>query len=58
MPGQLVELEALVRIFRASVIDVARGTVTLEVTGREDKMRAMVDLLEPWGAFSIVVFVD
>ena len=48
-PAQRGELRDLVCIFRASVIDVGRGTLTLEVTGREDKMRAMVDLLEPYG---------
>lgn len=36
-------------IFRLNVIDVGHATMTLEVQGREDKMSAIVDLLEPYG---------
>jgi hypothetical protein len=38
-----------VEIFRLNVIDVGHATMTLEVQGREDKMGAIVDLLEPYG---------
>jgi acetolactate synthase-1/3 small subunit len=44
------ELRDLVEIFRLGVIDVGHSTMTLEVQGREDKMSAIVDLLEPYGA--------
>jgi hypothetical protein len=43
------ELRDLVEIFRLNVIDVGHATMTLEVQGREDKMGAIVDLLEPYG---------
>jgi acetolactate synthase-1/3 small subunit len=47
--SQRGELRDLVQIFRLSVIDVSHTTMTLEVQGREDKMSAIVDLLEPYG---------
>ena len=43
------ELRDLVQIFRMAVIDVSHTTLTLEVQGREDKMSAVADLLEPYG---------
>jgi hypothetical protein len=48
-PAQRGELRDLVQIFRMAVIDVSRTTMTLEVQGREDKMSAVADLLEPYG---------
>jgi acetolactate synthase-1/3 small subunit len=47
--AQRGELRDLSQIFRMSVIDVGPGTMTLEAQGREDKMRAIIDLLEPYG---------
>lgn len=38
------------QIFRALVCDVSVGTLTLEVTGKEDKMVALKEVLEPYGA--------
>jgi acetolactate synthase-1/3 small subunit len=52
-PSQRGEIRDLVQIFRAAVIDVSRTTMTVEVTGREDKMRAAVELLEPYGVLEI-----
>jgi acetolactate synthase-1/3 small subunit len=52
-PSQRGEIRDLVQIFRASVIDVSRTTLTVEITGREDKMRAAVELLEPYGVLEI-----
>jgi acetolactate synthase-1/3 small subunit len=39
----------IVSIFRASVIDVAYDSMILEVTGDEDKIEAMYELLLPYG---------
>jgi len=52
-PSARGEIRDLVQIFRASVIDVSRTTLTVEITGREDKMRAAVGLLEPYGVLEI-----
>eukprot|EP00877_Chromochloris_zofingiensis_P006058 jgi/Chrzof1/1705/Cz10g18010.t1 len=51
--SQRGELRDLVQIFRCAVIDVSHTTMTIEVQGREDKMRAIVDLLEAYGVLEI-----
>jgi len=39
----------LVDIFRAQVVDVSPGSLTVEITGVEDKVDSFVDLLRPFG---------
>lgn len=43
------EVIEIADIFRAKIVDVARNTVTIEVTGTEDKIEAMKDLLRSYG---------
>ncbi|VBB06886.1 small subunit acetolactate synthase synthase transferase acid biosynthesis iii lyase [Lucifera butyrica] len=43
------EILKLAEIFRASVVDISENTLTLEVTGDEDKINALVELLIPYG---------
>ena len=42
-------LMELIKVFRARVIDVARSTVTIEVSGPSAKVDAFCELLEPYG---------
>ncbi len=49
--GEILELAA---IFRARVVDVGRTDVMLELSGTEDKIEAMVDLLRPYGIREMV----
>lgn len=44
----------LAEIFRAKVIDVGILTMTLEISGGQDKIQAMEDLLRPFGIREIV----
>ncbi len=48
------EVLRTVDIFRGKVVDVTAKTYTLEVTGTEDKIRAIVRLLKPMGIREIV----
>jgi acetolactate synthase-1/3 small subunit len=41
-------------IFRGSVVDVSNATYTIEVTGDEEKIEAIVDLLKPMGIHEVV----
>ncbi len=41
-------------IFRGSVVDVSNSTYTIEVTGEEDKIEAIIDLLKPIGIHEVV----
>ncbi|HEX7127102.1 MAG TPA: acetolactate synthase small subunit [Thermodesulfobacteriota bacterium] len=43
------EVLRLVEIFRGRVVDVSPRTLTVEVTGTEDKIKAIIDLMMPLG---------
>ena len=43
------EIKQLVDIFRAQIIDVAHESMTIEITGTEDKVDSLVDMLRPFG---------
>ncbi len=43
------EVLRIVEIFRGKVVDVSPETYTIEVTGDEDKIKAILELLKPFG---------
>lgn len=44
--GEVIEI---VSLFRGHVVDVARDSLTVELSGTEEKLEAMVELLKPYG---------
>ena len=48
------EILSIIDIFRGKVIDVSRTHYTVEVTGDEDKINAIIGLLKPIGIREIV----
>jgi len=48
------ELVNIVDIFRAKIIDVSRQSYIVEITGTEDKVRALIELLTPLGILEVV----
>jgi acetolactate synthase-1/3 small subunit len=48
------ELMSIVDIFRAKIVDVSRRTYVVEMTGAEDKVQALIELLKPIGIKEIV----
>jgi hypothetical protein len=50
--SQRGELRDLAAIFRADILDISANTLTIEILGKEDKMKALTDLLEPYGGAS------
>lgn len=48
------EILKLAEVFRAGVVDVSEQTVTLEVTGDEEKINAFADVLAPYGILELV----
>lgn len=48
------EILQVVEIFRAGVIDVAPDSLIIEITGTEDKIDAIVQLLRPYGIKEMV----
>jgi len=53
-PTSRAEILRVADIFRAKVVDVTPTTYTLEVTGEEGKIEAIIDLLRPFGIQEVV----
>jgi acetolactate synthase-1/3 small subunit len=43
------EINAIIEPFRASIIDVSKDSLSIEVTGKPDKIEAVLELLRPYG---------
>lgn len=43
------EIQGIIDPFRASIIDVSRDSVAVQVTGKPEKVEALIDLLRPYG---------
>lgn len=53
-PDQRAEVANLASIFRGRIVDVTEETVIVEVTGTEDKIESLVELLKPLGILEMV----
>ena len=52
--GTRSQVLEMVQMFRAKVVDVATESLTIEATGNSDKLRALLDVLEPYGVKELV----
>ncbi len=43
------EIQGLVTPFRATVIDISKDSMTIQVTGKPEKIDALISLLRPYG---------
>ncbi|MHC4181733.1 MAG: acetolactate synthase small subunit [Planctomycetota bacterium] len=48
-PGKRSEIVELVDVFRGKIIDVGQKDMVIEISGPEDRLEAMLDLLRPYG---------
>ncbi|AEY68151.1 MULTISPECIES: acetolactate synthase small subunit [Eubacteriales] len=48
------EIVQIVEIFRAKIVDVSKNTLTVEISGSGDKVRALEDMLRQFGIKEIV----
>jgi acetolactate synthase I/III small subunit len=48
-PGKRSEIVELVDVFRGKIIDVGQKDMVVEISGPEDRLEAMLDLLRPYG---------
>ncbi len=53
-PDRRAEVNGLADIFRARIVDVAADSVIIEITGTEDKIEGMIELLRPIGIVEMV----
>ncbi|WP_210366713.1 acetolactate synthase small subunit [Bacillus sp. REN3] len=49
LPHNRSELYSLIEPFRASVIDVSKDSIIIQLTGEADKIEAFIDLIKPYG---------
>src|ERR687891_2851082 len=54
VPERRAEVNGLAEIFRARIVDVAVDSVIVEITGTEDKIEGMIELLRPIGIVEMV----
>jgi acetolactate synthase-1/3 small subunit len=52
--AQRSEVIEIASIFRAKVVDMSADAMVVEVTGTEDKIRAFVDMVRPFGIQELV----
>ena len=52
--GKRSEVLEIVDIFRAKIVDVAPNSVIVEITGDEEKILALVNMLKPFGIKEMV----
>ena len=48
------EVIQIVQLFRASIVDVGAQSLVIEITGEEDKINAIHDLLKPFGIIEML----
>lgn len=48
------EIFNMANVFRVNIIDVSPNTITIEMTGDQDKIDAFVELMKPYGILEIV----
>lgn len=49
-----IQILQIVEIFRAKVIDISKNTLTIEITGSEQKVAALEDMMKPFGIKELV----
>jgi len=52
--GRRAEIMQLVDVYRARIVDVTNDSLVVEITGTEDKIESMVDILRPFGIIEMV----
>jgi len=52
-PETRSEITEVVNVFRAKIIDISPGTLTVEVTGKKAKVNAAIGMLQPFGLIEV-----
>nr|WGD89761.1 acetolactate synthase small subunit [Bacillus subtilis] len=52
-PSTRTEINGIIEPFRASVVDVSRDSIVVQVTGESNKIEALIELLKPYGVKEI-----
>jgi acetolactate synthase-1/3 small subunit len=49
LPDQRLEIMQIVDVFRGKIIDISQKSLTIEITGIEDKIDAFIGMVRPFG---------
>lgn len=49
LPHNRPEIYSIIEPFRASVIDVSKDSIIIQLTGESEKIEAFIDLIKPYG---------
>ena len=52
-PETRAQIFQLAQVYRARIIDVSPESLAVEITGNEDKVRSLIEVLEPYGILEI-----
>jgi len=52
-PAKRTEITLLLEMFRGRVVDIGHSTMMIEISGREDKIEAFIDLMRPYGILEL-----
>lgn len=53
-PAQRQQVISITEIFRANIVDVARDSLMIEITGSQSKLKAFLSLVEDYGILELV----
>lgn len=53
-PSERATINEIVKIFRCKVVDIAKESLTIELTGDESKVNALIELVSEYGIKEIV----
>ena len=53
-PATRGEIIQIVNLFRANIVDVGARSMVIEITGEEDKVNALYNLLQPFGILEML----
>ena len=49
VPQQRMEISLLVKMYRGRVVDISSDTLMIEISGKERKIEAFIELMRPYG---------
>ncbi len=53
-PEKRAEIQALIKMFQAKVVDISSRFVMVEIAGPEEKIEAFIDMCRPYGVKDVV----
>jgi acetolactate synthase-1/3 small subunit len=48
-PQQRMEISLLVKLYRGRIVDISHDTLMIEISGKERKIEAFIELMRPYG---------